>query len=140
MTRPIDTDGDPRLRAVEICTSVALIEGGPGVRFDLQRDLGNRWVGATAFVVRHAGVARGYLNECRHVPSELDWLPGRYFDSSGLYLICATHGALYRPDDGLCVAGPCAGRRLFALDVCECDGLVWWIPDSQFRPLDQRQP
>lgn len=139
MTSAIDTDGVRRQPAVEICASAALIEGGPGVRFDLRRDLGNRWVDATAFVVRHDGVIRGYLNECRHVPSELDWTPGRYFDSSGLYLICATHGALYRPHDGLCVAGPCVGRRLFAVEVYEHDGLVWWIPDSQLRPF-QHQP
>lgn len=122
--------------AVPICPSTALVDGGPGVRFDLEQDLGKRWIAATAFVVRHQGRAYAYLNECRHVPSELDWQPGRFFDAAGLYLICATHGAMYRPEDGLCIQGPCAGQRLIALSIEERDGQVHWHPDSRFRPVE----
>jgi nitrite reductase/ring-hydroxylating ferredoxin subunit len=40
-------------------------------------------------------------------------------------LICSTHGALYAPDTGLCVGGPCRGKRLEALGLEESEGQVW---------------
>lgn len=110
-------------RWIDVCASDALLEGGDGVRFD--------WPGsrdgeppAAAFVVRHEGCARAFLNRCAHVAAELDWLPGRFFDDAGLYLVCSMHGALYEPDSGLCVAGPCTGARLASLRCEERDGRV----------------
>ena len=32
-------------------------------------------------------------------------------------LVCATHGAIYEPDTGRCIGGPCVGDRLERLDV-----------------------
>lgn len=104
-----------------ICTSAELAEGGDGVRFDLAGPEG----GVPAFAVRWHGAVCAYVNRCAHVPVELDWQPGRFFDDSGLYLICATHGALYNPDDGYCVAGPCRGGRLAPLPVVERDDAVY---------------
>jgi len=104
-----------------VCAAADLAEGGDGVRFEVP--------GATepipAFAVRAGGVARAYLNRCSHVPVELDWQPGRFFDDSGLYLICATHGATYRASDGHCTGGPCRGQGLVALSVREQGGTVW---------------
>jgi nitrite reductase/ring-hydroxylating ferredoxin subunit len=62
------------------------------------------------------------------VPVELDWVPGKFFDDGGLYLICATHGAMYEPDSGQCVGGPCRGARLEPLAVREHEGGVWVAP------------
>ncbi len=104
-----------------ICKSDELLEGGAGIRFEIA-DAGTM---LPAFVVRFEGRAHGYLNRCAHVPVELDWQPGKFFDEAGLYLICATHGATYEPDTGRCIAGPCAGQRLVALNVFEQDGNVW---------------
>ena len=101
-------------------------DGGLGVRFTVQF----RGETAPAFAVRHGGTVYAYLNRCRHVPTELDWQDGRFFDSSGHYLICSLHGALYRPDNGHCLAGPCAGQQLFQLPVQECDGHVYYLPDA----------
>jgi nitrite reductase/ring-hydroxylating ferredoxin subunit len=52
-------------------------------------------------------------------------MEGEFFESSGLYLICTTHGATYEPDTGHCIAGPCKGQRLKALEVVETDGNVY---------------
>lgn len=113
---------------VRICDSGALEDGGLGVRF--QVDVRGRLV--SAFVVRYAGAVHGYLNQCAHVPMEMDWQEGQ-FESSGLYLMCATHGAIYEPHSGRCVGGPCRGAHLSKLDVAERDGAVWWRPDALFR-------
>ena len=66
-------------------------------------------------------------------PMELDWQEGRFFDASGLYLMCATHGAVYAPDSGECVGGPCRGASLAKLRVEERDGQVYWLPEAPYR-------
>ena len=106
-----------------ICDSAALTEGGPGVRFEVQQ----HGAPAAAFVIRYGGGVYAYLNSCAHIPVELDWMEGEFFDKAGLYLICATHGATYEPDTGHCIMGPCKGQRLIALPVAERDGKVYLI-------------
>lgn len=64
------------------------------------------------FVIRWQGALHAYRNSCPHVGSPLDWPENRFFDASGRYLMCGTHGAVFRPEDGFCVEGPCAGRAL----------------------------
>jgi nitrite reductase/ring-hydroxylating ferredoxin subunit len=106
-----------------ICAASELAEGGRGVRFEIERH------GQTqaAFVVRYDGKPCAFLNQCGHVPVELDWQPGEFFDTSRLYLICSTHGALYHPRSGHCVGGRCAGRGLISLPVVERDGQVYLL-------------
>jgi nitrite reductase/ring-hydroxylating ferredoxin subunit len=104
-----------------ICASSDLVDGGAGVRFELDPKAHFSPVG---FAVRHFGVVRAYVNCCPHAFTELDWNPGEFFDESGLYLICSTHGALFEPGSGRCVAGPCRGASLEPLAVAERDGQV----------------
>lgn len=112
---------------VLICDSDALVDGGLGVRFPVAV-FGEA---ATGFVVRYGGKAYAYLNRCAHVPTELDWQEGRFFESSGEFLMCAVHGAVYRPDSGVCTGGPCRGGRLRPIAVVETGGKVYWQPDER---------
>src|SRR5205085_12271796 len=107
---------DPRV----ICASADLVDAGSGVRFEVDY----RGESASAFVVRHEGVAHAYLNRCAHIAMELDWLPGAFFDHEGHDLICSTHGAVYSASTGKCLGGPCAGGALVKLAVEEIDGRV----------------
>jgi nitrite reductase/ring-hydroxylating ferredoxin subunit len=109
-----------------ICASGELADGGDGVRFDVARCGENM----PAFVVRWRAKPFAYINECMHQSTELDWNPGDFFDESKLYLICASHGALYEPESGLCIAGPCRGARLAAVEVSERDGGIFCAEDS----------
>jgi nitrite reductase/ring-hydroxylating ferredoxin subunit len=111
---------------IVICASNALKEGGKGVRFTLTADAKGNTGHNVGFVVRYDGKVYAYLNRCAHVPIELDWIEGEFFDSSGLYLMCATHGAIYEPETGYCVGGPCRGQRLQAISVIEKDHFVYW--------------
>jgi nitrite reductase/ring-hydroxylating ferredoxin subunit len=106
---------------VIVCESEALVEGGEGVRFEVQQ----RGKPAQAFAIRFKGRVYGYLNRCAHVPIELDWNHGEFFDTSKLYLMCSTHGALYAPETGRCIGGPCRGGRLEPVELQESDGQVW---------------
>ncbi len=104
-----------------ICASDALSDGGDGVRFTVLR----QGIEETAFVVRHRGVAHAFINRCGHVPIELDWQEGKFFDITGTYLICATHGAMYSPESGRCLGGRCNGKGLTPLTVVEHDGNIY---------------
>lgn len=103
-----------------ICAADALVEGGDALRFELLTPAGP----VPAFVFRWRGAVHAYVNRCAHVPVELDWNPGKFLDTSGDWLICATHGALYEPASGECVAGPCVGRRLQGVPVSEQNGVI----------------
>jgi nitrite reductase/ring-hydroxylating ferredoxin subunit len=108
-------------RLIAICDGDALVDGGTGVRFPVRVAGGE----ATGFAVRYRGRVFAYLNRCAHAAMEIDWLPGRFFDFESELLVCATHGALYEPERGRCVGGPCGGRGgLRPLEVVERDSRV----------------
>jgi nitrite reductase/ring-hydroxylating ferredoxin subunit len=68
-------------------------------------------------VVRRGGALAGFVDRCPHNGTPLAVLPNRYLTRERDLLLCATHGALFRPDDGVCVAGPCEGRSLWPWPV-----------------------
>jgi nitrite reductase/ring-hydroxylating ferredoxin subunit len=103
-----------------IFNSADLEDGGKGLRFALPT-LGQN---ITGFVVRFKGVPYAYVNQCAHVSVELDWSEGEFFTAQQDFLICATHGAHYRPDNGFCVMGPCKGKSLKPLKVIEQNGQI----------------
>lgn len=106
-----------------ICASHELADGGDGVRFEVAGFRAQK----SAFVIRHRGRVHAYFNRCGHVPVELDFQHGKFFDMTGLYLICATHGALYDPTSGHCIGGRCNGKGLEALPVVERNGNVYFL-------------
>ena len=95
---------------------------------------------ARAFVLRHDGVLRGYINRCAHVPVEMDWQPGEFLDSDKRFIICSVHGASYEPAQGRCVGGPCGRSKLIAIDVGEQDGQACWYPSRDVRPAPPAAP
>ena len=47
----------------------------------------------------------------------LDWVPDQFLAPEKDMIQCATHGALFRIEDGHCLAGPCTGENLTPLPV-----------------------
>jgi nitrite reductase/ring-hydroxylating ferredoxin subunit len=116
---------------VPLCNSRDLIEGGKAVSFDVN------YAGQTcrAFAVRFQGQPHAYLNRCSHVAMELDWQPDRFFDDTGRWLMCATHGAVYEPSTGECRGGPCRGG-LFKIELLELDGVIHWRSQYHLKPVE----
>jgi nitrite reductase/ring-hydroxylating ferredoxin subunit len=125
-----------RLPDVPVCASGEVLELGRGVRFPVTA-FGDA---ATGFVVRYHGKLYAYLNRCAHVPIELDWAEGEFFESSGLFIMCSTHGAIYVPESGFCAGGPCKGGRLRPIAVEERDEQIYWQPDEFVRPPQASKP
>ena len=98
------------------------VEEGKTVKFSFTRDKRPQ----EGFVGRFKGKLFAYENTCRHIPITLDYGDNRFFDTKGEIIMCQTHGAVYEPDTGLCTRGPCAGASLYALEVIEKDGVLWF--------------
>lgn len=130
MPEPMNTAAaTPTAPAIALCPSTQLQDGGVAVLFDVV------YAGqpCRAFAIRYQGRAYAYLNRCRHVAMEMDYQPGHFFDDTGRWLLCATHGAAYEPDTGACAGGPCRGG-LIAVPVSEHDRTVHWHPQTPLQP------
>ena len=76
-----------------------------------------------------------YLNRCAHVAMEMDYQPNRFFDDTGRWLLCATHGAAYLPGTGECAGGPCRGG-LVKIALTEHAGVVRWHTAHNLQPFE----
>jgi nitrite reductase/ring-hydroxylating ferredoxin subunit len=69
------------------------------------------------FVVRHGEQVFAYLNRCPHAGHPLNLRPDRFLTDDGALILCNSHGAQFEPATGICVDGPCVGRRLQRLPI-----------------------
>ncbi|MBT5926238.1 MAG: Rieske 2Fe-2S domain-containing protein [Verrucomicrobia bacterium] len=95
---------------------------GQTIKFDYTQN----GVPREGFLVRLKESWVAYENRCRHIAISLDFGDGQFFTEDGKYLFCQTHGAVYEPDTGLCVHGPCTGAKLFSIPL-EIDNSGVWI-------------
>jgi nitrite reductase/ring-hydroxylating ferredoxin subunit len=77
------------------------------------------------FVVRRGGGVYGYVDICPHAGWPLAADPDRYLTRDGRHIFCSGHGALFKPETGVCVAGSCWGWALDPWPVTvDADGVV----------------
>lgn len=76
------------------------------------------------FALRRGERVQVWVNSCPHLGVPLDWAPDQFLGYGGTRIVCSTHGAEFRLDDGLCLRGPCKGDRLEAVPVTVEDGVV----------------
>lgn len=102
-----------------LCPAPDIVEGDAR-GFDFGEGV-NRF---SLFLLRKEGTLRAYVNRCPHIGTPLDWPDNRFFTSDGAYLICHTHGAQFQPEDGLCIRGPCIGKKLTPVPIIQIDGEI----------------
>jgi len=73
-------------------------------------------------VIRRGGRVYAYENSCPHQLTPLETFPDKFLNEDGSLLVCSTHGARFRIEDGLCVSGPCEGKRLRSLTTTAVTG------------------
>lgn len=77
------------------------------------------------FVIRRGDAVFAYRDACPHMGVPLPWSRDAYLTPDARFIRCASHGALFRPDTGECLAGPCKGEKLKAEKARIEDGAVW---------------
>jgi nitrite reductase/ring-hydroxylating ferredoxin subunit len=68
-------------------------------------------------LINDQGSFHAYVNRCRHMTTPLDFMRDQFLSEDRQHLMCYTHGALYEPATGRCIAGPCKGELLYRLPV-----------------------
>ncbi|HVM32530.1 MAG TPA: Rieske 2Fe-2S domain-containing protein [bacterium] len=83
-----------------------------------------------AFLLRRGDDYHAYLNLCRHWMVGLDYDDNDFLTEDGRWVVCKSHGALYRSETGECESGPCNGAALYRVPVEKEGGAVWALLDQ----------
>lgn len=116
-------EGPPRLCKTPAGVALgplSLIANGKARNFVLQ--IGDRYF--HGFVVRRGDAAFGYVDRCPHAGLPLAQVLDDYLTPDGGLIACSWHGALFEPQTGACVGGPCTGGRLTPWPVTVVDGVL----------------
>ncbi|MAH83967.1 MAG: hypothetical protein CBB68_06340 [Rhodospirillaceae bacterium TMED8] len=113
MTKPneVKSRSSSIQKSIRLCALNAIPQNSTN-GFLLQSDRGRYGV---MVIRREAESLFIYVNSCPHIGTPLDLRPGNFLNRDKTYILCSTHGALFRIEDGYCVSGPCAGEHLIAL-------------------------
>jgi nitrite reductase/ring-hydroxylating ferredoxin subunit len=82
------------------------------------------------FVVCNKGEYRAWLNSCPHRGTPLEWTPDDFLDDEGKHIVCATHGAIFDINNGICLMGPCSGQGLKPLQLLVRDETLFLETDQ----------
>lgn len=97
---------------VELCHVDDLKEGE--TRGFLENEAGQDLL----FVVKFKGEFYAWRNACPHVNNApMAWRKDAYMDAKKQHVACHAHGALFEPDTGMCIQGPCLGKALESIPI-----------------------
>jgi len=68
-----------------------------------------------------------FKNSCPHQGRRMNYSLGQFLITSEGNLVCPAHGAEFKPDDGLCINGPCLGQSLEFIHIQLNDDCVFAI-------------
>jgi len=69
------------------------------------------------FVVRQNNSYFAYVNSCPHTNINLEWESDQFLDNNDELIQCSLHSAKFNIEDGLCIFGPCLGKKLKSLKI-----------------------
>jgi nitrite reductase/ring-hydroxylating ferredoxin subunit len=110
---------------VFLCRSDELTEGQYR-EFRVETD------GETIFLVatRFQDRPRVWHNVCPHQGRALNFAPDRFITDDEGHLVCCAHGAVFEPDQGRCISGPCQNAELRSVAIEEHDGRISVKPSA----------
>lgn len=77
------------------------------------------------FAVKKDGIIYIYANRCPHLGIPLEWQEHQFLDSDKSLIQCSTHGALFKIENGECIAGPCLTQYLSTINYTNRDGKIF---------------
>lgn len=79
---------------------------------------------------RFDGQPRAWLNACPHQGRPLNFAPDRFLTNDAGQVICAHHGAVFEPDQGRCISGPCRNACLSRVKLQQRDEGIYLLAES----------
>jgi nitrite reductase/ring-hydroxylating ferredoxin subunit len=76
------------------------------------------------FAVRRGETVHGYVDRCPHAGLPLAQVLDQYLTPDGTQIACSWHGALFDPETGACVGGPCVGAALTPWPLTVVEGRI----------------
>ncbi|QMI45707.1 Rieske (2Fe-2S) protein [Burkholderia sp. MBR-1] len=72
----------------------------------------------TIFVVRRGEQLHAWRDACPHFgDTPMAWRKDAYLNGDATRIVCHAHGAQFDMASGVCLLGPCLGRRLIAVPI-----------------------
>ena len=106
-----------------LTTLACLEESGEGGVIELK--FGHGRMIFSMLVLKTSKGPRAFVNLCPHYAMPLDAGTGTFCNDAGL-IECLQHFALFRPEDGMCIAGACPGASLDSIPLeCDADGRLY---------------
>ena len=93
----------------------------PGAKGFVFGEGGDRW---EIFLVRRDIDIFCYENICPHMGIALNWEPDAFLTRDKDDIICATHGARFHFDNGMCTWGPCRGKSLTHVPIDRVNDVI----------------
>ena len=98
---------------MKILSKEELLNIGQTVAFDVE--VNGRPFPAFAILTKEG--VKGYLNSCPHAKVSLDYDDNEFYYEKMDRIVCKTHGASFKLEDGMCDSGPCGGESLTPLKI-----------------------
>lgn len=74
------------------------------------------------FAVRRGERVFVYVNSCPHIGVPLNWRGDDFLTRDKANIICASHGAEFHIESGICFQGPCSGDSLEQVEATVTNG------------------
>jgi nitrite reductase/ring-hydroxylating ferredoxin subunit len=88
----------------------------------------------TVLVLRWQGELKAWRNSCPHLEVPMQYRKDRFMSADRQHIVCFAHGALFKPDTGQCVLGPCLGQSLRPVPLfVDEQGSVWLAASESAR-------
>jgi len=98
--------------------------------FSSTRAKGFKIDGLHFLIVEDDGELNAFVNRCPHQGVPLDWDNDQFLDIDEEFIQCATHGAIFDIQSGLCRSGPCVGQSLVRVPITVQAETVYIDPDD----------
>jgi nitrite reductase/ring-hydroxylating ferredoxin subunit len=75
---------------------------------------------------------KAYINSCPHLSIPMETFDHEFLDQEDpSQIICSTHGARFRNEDGFCLSGPCSGSSLTPIPLTFTEEAIYLQSNSE---------
>ncbi|MDX2129388.1 MAG: Rieske (2Fe-2S) protein [Chloroherpetonaceae bacterium] len=117
----VETEYSKSVMGLQEVVAVDELDEGKSILFSIKIGESLR----EGFLIKHNDEIYAYLNICPHADVPIASEQKGAFTADKRYLICRTHWAMFHPETGVCVSGPCPIADLTRLKVVVDNDIIF---------------